>query len=160
MKTNMAGQSRAKDIKKDIYEFIFVGPIYILFLLALIYLGASKSNILVFYLIGSFILILFLLLAVYAPFKMLKRHSQTICEVIIKNDDIHFSTFPILWIKEKKYDAKISEIIIRESIFKWYGRNTQKNGFTLTIENQDFYLVNDFFDDSQNFAIEFSSIGK
>ena len=52
-----------------------------------------------------------------------------------------------MWGQPRKYKVCISEFKIRKSIFRWYGKNTEKDGLILSIKGEEFYLVKDFFDD-------------
>ena len=151
MTVNETGLERAKAVRIEIYKTILIGPLYAIFMLTLIYLGTTK-NITAFYVIGLFFLTFFLMLMIYAPYRMLKRHVYTIYAITIENKFVSFSTFSALWIQEKKYKIFISELKIKKSIFAWYGKNTKKDGLTLLIKPEEFYLVKDFFDDYESFV--------
>ncbi len=149
---NETGIERAKIVNKEIYKTIFIAPLYATFMLALIYFGTSK-NMIAFYSVGSFFIILFLILMVYAPYLMLKRHTHTICSINFENNNyVSFSTFPAVWIKEKKYNIIISELKIKKSIFNWYGKNTKRDGLIILIKGNEFYFVKDFFNDYETIS--------
>ncbi len=151
MIVNEVGLERSKAVRKEIYRTIFIGPVYAIFMLTLIYLGTSK-NITAFYMIGLFFLVFFLILIVYAPSKMIKRHTHTICKITIEDSLFSFSTFSELWIPKKTFKISISELKIKKSIFLWYGKNTARNGLTFLIKQEEFYLVKDFFDEYEFFV--------
>ena len=151
MIVNEIGLIRAKVVKKELYKTIFIGPLYAIFMLTLIYLSTLK-NIIAFYILGLFFVILFLMFMVYAPYRMMKRHAHTIYSVGIENKDLTFSTFPTFWIGEKKYTIPMSNLKIKKSHFTWYGKNSNKDGLTIVTKDDQFYLVKDFFDDYESFV--------
>lgn len=153
MIVNKIGLNREELVKKEMYKTIFLGPLYAIFMLTVLYLSASK-NLILYYILAAFFLFLFFVFIIYAPFRMLKRHSHTIYSITIENNYIYFSTFPALWGKRRRYEAYISELQLKKSTFRWYGRNMEKGGVVLSIKGKEFYLVEDFFDQYNMIIVE------
>jgi hypothetical protein len=102
-----------------------------------------------FYLIAPFLLIMMILFFIVAPIIMLKRHNRTIDEISFEENNVTLKVFQALWMGSKLIKANKKEIKIIKSKFQWYGKE-KKDGYILKLgQNQEYYLVLDYFTDKE-----------
>ena len=86
---------------------------------------------------------------IVAPIKMIKRHNKTICSIDFSENKIVIVVFQALWLKSKRIELNRDQFNTKEVIFNWYGKE-KKKGVILRLENNDeYYLVSDFFSEKE-----------
>lgn len=83
----------------------------------------------------------------YSTLRQLNRQNRTISEVDFSNEDVVIRTDKILWLKAKENKLNKSKINFKNRKFDWYGKNTEKEGLSISINDMEWYLVKDYFDE-------------
>jgi len=145
---NIAGKKRDLYVRREALRGIIFGPIYSMIMIFLTYVSTSRW-IAFFYVVCPFLLILMIFLFIYAPIKMLKRHNKTIEEISFEESKIVFEVFSALWLKSRKIKLSRDQFEAKETIFNWYGKEKKKGVIIRLINNKEYYLVSDFFNESE-----------
>lgn len=155
MKVNEKGILRNNYVRKETLKMLIVGPIFSLTYIILSYISMSKW-LAFFYAVLPFFILMMIFFFVVAPVIMLKRHNKTIKKISFEEGDIIIEVFSALWMKSKEYKFSNDAIKVSNSRFPWYGKKREiKEGYTIKAEpNKVFYLVKDFFSDSDFDKIE------
>ena len=145
---NDVGILRNKFVKKEALKMLLGGPITILILLILSYISMSKWSAF-FFATSPFLLIIGIIGFIIAPIIMLKRHNRTIEEIKVEENKIVFKVFSALWLKSKRIELSRDQFKARETIFNWYGKEKKKGIILKLKNNEEYYLVYDYFEGSE-----------
>jgi hypothetical protein len=155
MKINEQGIVRNKYVRKEALKMLIIGPIFSLTYIILLYISMSKW-LAFFYTVLPFFILMTIFFFVVAPIIMLKRHNRTIKKISFEEGNIIIEVFSALWMKSNEYKFPKKVITISNSRFRWYGKKgEEKEGYTIKAgHDRTFYLVKDFFSDSDFDEIE------
>ncbi len=147
-KVNNIGVLRNQFVKKEALKMLLVGPVTIIILLLLSFISMSKWPAF-FFVTSPFLLLIGIIGFIVAPIKMIKRHNKTICSIDFSENKIVIVVFQALWLKSKRIELNRDQFNTKEVIFNWYGKE-KKKGVILRLENNDeYYLVSDFFSEKE-----------
>lgn len=146
--TNNNGILRNKYVKREALKMLIFGPLFSLGYIVLSFISMSKWPAF-FFAIAPFLLIMMIFFFIVAPIIMLKRHNRTIEKISFEENSVTFKVFQALWMGSKSIKADKKEIKIINSNFQWYGKG-KKDGYILKLgQNQEYYLVLDYFTDKE-----------
>jgi len=148
-KLNNEGLTRYKYVRKEFIKGIIIEPIVYSFIVVLVYFSVGTKSLLYFYLMISFILVWYLV-GLFATIRMVKRQNKTISEINLVNEIIVFKTDKILWLKAGEYQQNKLNVYFENRKFKWYGNKTEKEGLSFFVNDNELFLVKDYFDDYEN----------
>lgn len=148
-KTNTEGQVRYKYVRKNVSQIFILMPIVHLILIFLVYLSVGSKSILGFYLILIWIFG-FLIIFFWSTFRQLNRQNRTITEMDAIDENIKIKTEKILWLKAREYNAQKNNLQIKNRKFDWYGAKTGKDGLSIFVDNEELFLVKDYFNDYES----------
>ena len=148
-KLNNEGQIRYKYVRKEFIKGIIIEPLVYSFIIVLVYFSVGTKSLLYFYLMISFILVLYLV-GLFATIRMVKRQNKTISEVDLVNESIVFKTDKILWLKAREYQPNKLNMHFENRKFKWYGKKTEKVGLSIFVNDIELFLVKDYLDNYEN----------
>ena len=145
-KVNNNGILRHKFVKKEVWKMLIFGPLFSIIYIVLSFLSMSKW-LAFFYVITPILFFMMILFFIVAPIIMLRRHNRTIKEISFDKPKIVFKVFPALWLKSKRIVLNRDQFKVKKTFFNWYGKE-KKKGIIITLENnEEYYLVSDFFDE-------------
>ena len=154
MKVNEKGIQRGRYVRKETLKIFIFGPIYAGILIFLSYISMLKWLAYFYATMPLFILMMGVFI-VAAPRLMLKRHNKTIKDISFQEGNIIIEVFSALWMKSIEYKFPDKVIKVSNSKFRWYGKGTIKEGYTIKAgPDKVFYLVKDFFSDGDFDEIE------
>jgi len=147
-KVNSIGILRNKFVKKEALKMLLGGPLTIIVFLLLTYISMSKWPTF-FFVTSPFLLLMGIIGFIVAPIKMIRRHNRTICSINFIDNKIVIVVFQALWLKSKRIELNRDQFKTKEVIFNWYGKE-KKKGVILSLKNNDeYYLVSDFFSENE-----------
>lgn len=145
---NDIGNLRNKFVKKESLKMLLGGPITIMILLLLSFISMSKWPAF-FFVTSPFLLLIGIIGFIVAPIKMIRRHNRTICGISFIDNKIVIVVFQALWLKSKRIELNRDQFKTKEVFFNWYGKE-KKKGIILSLKNnEEYYLVSDFFSENE-----------
>ncbi len=148
-KLNNIGENRLKYVSKEVIKGFIVEPIVFLFISFLVYLSIYSKSSVGFFTVLSYILFMFLF-SIFAKLRWLNKHNRTISKLEFLNGEVIIKTEKVLWLKDREYQLKKSDIRIENKRFKWYGKKIKKEGLSIFVNDLELYFVNDYFDDYED----------
>jgi len=145
-KVNNNGILRHKFVKREALKMLILGPLFSIIYIVLSFISMSKW-LAFFYVTVPFLVIFIIVGFIYAPILMLKRHNRTIKEISFDKPKIVFKVFPALWLKSKEIILNRDQFKVKDTIFNWYGKEKKKGVIVTLKNNEEYYLVSDFFDE-------------
>lgn len=143
---NFEGIRRNKYVKLEGLKMLIIGPVFTSFSLFLSYISMSKW-LAYFYFTSPFFLVMMIILFIYAPIRMIARQRKTLRELIINENSVTMITFNILWLSEITRVAAIEKMTIKKRIFSGFGPKAKQGLLIKLTSGEEFYLIEDYFDD-------------
>ena len=147
-KVNNSGILRNKYVKREAQKMLVFGPLFSIIYIVLSFISMSKW-LAFFYVTTPILFFMMILFFIIAPIIMLKRHNRTIEEISFEETKIVFKVFSALWLKSKRIELSRDKFKVKETSFNWYGKEKKKGVIIRLINNEEYYLVSDFFNESE-----------
>ena len=156
--SNYLAIDRCRSVRSTAFQLIFLGlPLGGLIAFVMYLANENRHNAQVFILIVIVPYTLFATFFVgYATILMIKRWNRTINKIDIESGNLSAETFPIFWYKSKRYVIKVSDVILNNTTFPWYGKE-KKEGIVIKVGKEELYFVKDYFDDYESILNSISS---
>jgi len=145
-RTNNNGKLRYKFVSEEFIKIVTFVPLIFACINLLGYFSVGTKSLLYFLFVFCFSMTWFII-GIYATFRMAMRQNRTISEISFEKDYVLIKTDKVAWINAKEYGSDIDKLYYENREFDTYGKNTIREGLVIFIEDVEFYLVKDYFDD-------------
>ena len=133
IKLNQKGDLFYKKWKKEVWRFIFLSPLVIIFVGFLFILGAKDG---VHLAVSVILLIVYLIIFIIGLLRLMNSINKTIQEIIYNTDTVEILTHRILWLSPKNFILNKADLEFIQNDFK-IDKKVTKMGWKVKLKGYD-----------------------